>query len=86
MGVIWTMRMRIKRRRAAQGLPPAKDADDLPSQEQDELLSEKECEKLKHEQEKFAESQTWYRPHETATHFAFPIKWALWNTIVSCRR
>ena len=26
--------------------------------------------------------QTWYRPHATATHKAFPITWALWNTVL----
>lgn len=26
--------------------------------------------------------QTWYKPHATATHRAFPITWALWNTVV----
>lgn len=25
--------------------------------------------------------QTWYRPHETPTHRAFPIKLAWWNTV-----
>lgn len=26
--------------------------------------------------------QTWYKPHATETHKAFPMAWALWNTIV----
>ncbi|SPO27038.1 uncharacterized protein UTRI_10499_B [Ustilago trichophora] len=29
----------------------------------------------------FAESQSWYRPHETFTHHAFSISFALWITI-----
>jgi len=59
MSVIWTIRMRMVRRRAARGLPPAKDNDDLPAQLDDhpELLSPAEADKLKHQQDKFAESQ-----------------------------
>lgn len=30
--------------------------------------------KLKHHQEKFAKSHTFYKPHETATHRAFPLR------------
>ena len=48
-----------------------------------QVLSEKEQAELEYQQHKFATSQTWYRPHATATHRAFPIKWALWNTVVS---
>jgi hypothetical protein len=73
-----------------------------------QVLSDKDQETLRYQQEKFARSQvgmratsgpgiwegirsrrqthfaqTWYRPHATATHRAFPMSWALWNTIVS---
>jgi hypothetical protein len=31
----------------------------------------------------FPTEQTWYRPHATETHRAFPISWALWICLVS---
>lgn len=40
------------------------------------LLTLEEEEILQHQQIKFQQSQTWYRPHETATHWAFPLHWA----------
>jgi hypothetical protein len=59
MSVIWTMRMRVLRRRDAKGLPPAEDADDLPAQKDavTALLTPEEAAKLEHNQAKFAESQ-----------------------------
>jgi len=41
------------------------------------VLNDKEQADLHHQQEKFRESQTWYRPHGTETHRAFPINTAL---------
>ncbi|WVQ79534.1 hypothetical protein IAT38_001633 [Cryptococcus sp. DSM 104549] len=86
MGVIWTLKRRVERRRIAQGLPPIEDENDLPDPElvpdYVHVLDEKETAKLRHNQEEFAKSQTWYKAHATATHRAFPIKWALWNTIL----
>ncbi|WRT69393.1 uncharacterized protein IL334_006377 [Kwoniella shivajii] len=86
MSVIWTLKIRDKNLRKKQGLPPIEDSNDLPDPELIKdyvfVLSEKDQKNLRYQQEKFAISQTWYRAHATATHKAFPIKWALWNTIL----
>ncbi|WVF68829.1 hypothetical protein IAT40_003602 [Kwoniella sp. CBS 6097] len=86
MSRIWTLRERSRRLRKKRGLPAIEDLNDLPDPEliKDyvEVLSEKDRKELRYQQEKFAISQTWYRPHATATHRAFPMKWALWNTIL----
>ncbi|ODN78261.1 hypothetical protein L202_03910 [Cryptococcus amylolentus CBS 6039] len=86
MGVIWTLKRRGERRRDKLGLPPIDDPNDLPDPRTIpgyiHVLNEQEYAKLAHHQEKFALSQTWYKPHATATHRAFPIRWALWNTIL----
>lgn len=29
-----------------------------------------------------ADAKTWYRPHATETHYAFPISLGLWNTLL----
>ncbi|ORX38003.1 hypothetical protein BD324DRAFT_413754 [Kockovaella imperatae] len=86
MAKIWHLRVETHKRRKAQGLPPIDDPDDLPDPKEAKdyvsVLSDKEQEELQYQQVKFSKSQTWYRPHATATHTAFPIKWALWNTIL----
>jgi hypothetical protein len=38
------------------------------------VLSETQQAKLQHHQRKFSKSHTFYKPHETATHYAFPLK------------
>ena len=45
------------------------------------VLSPEQQKKLVHHQNKFSKSHSYYRPHETTTHFAFPLK--LLITIVS---
>ncbi|KAK6909033.1 hypothetical protein I203_103043 [Kwoniella mangroviensis CBS 8507] len=86
MSVIWTLKNRDSRLRKKRGLAPIEDENDLPDPELIKdfvfVLSEKDQNNLKYQQEKFAISQTWYRPHATATHKAFPMKFALWNTIL----
>ncbi|KIR34432.1 hypothetical protein I310_02645 [Cryptococcus deuterogattii CA1014] len=86
MSVIWTLKRRAERRREKLDLPPIEDENDLPDPQDIpgyiHVLNEKEAAKLRYHQEKFALSQTWYKPHATATHRAFPIRWALWNTIL----
>lgn len=78
--------MKTRRLRKKQGLPPIEDEDDLPDPltipGYKPVLSEKDQNQLRYQQEKFSQSQTWYRPHATATHRAFPITLALWNTIL----
>ncbi|KAI0030702.1 hypothetical protein K488DRAFT_26420, partial [Vararia minispora EC-137] len=67
--------------RRKQGYPPLFDNDDLPDPQYDpnymHVLSEKEQIDLHYQQIQFMESQTWYRPHGTATHRAFPINYGL---------
>ncbi|KUJ13701.1 uncharacterized protein LY89DRAFT_708878 [Mollisia scopiformis] len=49
---------------------PPEEADD----EQYSVLSEKQQKRLAHHQKKFARSHSFYKPHETYTHFAFPLR------------
>ncbi|GAA94930.1 uncharacterized protein L969DRAFT_83119 [Mixia osmundae IAM 14324] len=42
------------------------------------VLTDKELKSLRYHQNKFAAGQTWYKPHATPTHRAFPLSWALW--------
>ncbi|KZT62126.1 hypothetical protein CALCODRAFT_490298 [Calocera cornea HHB12733] len=84
---------KLRKQRGMQDLP---DENDLPDPEHDILpdaavLPEEQQKALIYQQEKFMKSQTWYRPHETETHRAFPITTALWicllidfNSIFQC--
>lgn len=78
-----TLRLRKER-----GLPPLGDINDLPevsatagdveaqshpAAPEDAVLTEEEQKKLEHHRSKFCKSHTFYRPHETLTHWAFPI-------------
>lgn len=38
------------------------------------VLTEEEQAKLEHHERKFSKSHTFYKPHETETHYAFPLK------------
>ncbi|ETS79443.1 hypothetical protein PFICI_09296 [Pestalotiopsis fici W106-1] len=38
------------------------------------VLTPEQQKKLEHHQNKFAKSHTFYKPHETETHFAFPLR------------
>lgn len=86
MSRIWMLRSRVRKRRAKLGLSEIKDWNDLPDPATVpgyvNVLSEKEQAELEHQQSAFQASQTWYRPHATPTHTAFPMAWALWNTIL----
>ncbi|ORY34992.1 hypothetical protein BCR39DRAFT_515962 [Naematelia encephala] len=86
MVIIWRLQRRTVTLRKAQGLPPIEDPNDLPDPKDAadyvSVLSDKQQEQLRHQQEAFAKSQTWYKPHATETHTAFPISWALWNTLL----
>ncbi|KAF3916301.1 hypothetical protein ABW21_db0203348 [Orbilia brochopaga] len=46
------------------------------------VLTEKQQEKFEHHSMKFAKSHTYYRPHETRTHFAFPVKLLITVTVL----
>lgn len=77
------------RLRREKSLPKLQNENDLPSdrpvsadleaglsEEKHEfsVLTPKQQEKLAYHQGKFAKSHTFYRPHETATHYAFPLR------------
>ncbi|KAF8663414.1 hypothetical protein AX16_000986 [Volvariella volvacea WC 439] len=75
---IWHYKGRTKAFRAKAGLPQLSDVDDLPDPAYDSnyvhVLTEEEQRDLHQQQVKFQHHQTWYRPHGTETHRAFPIK------------
>ncbi|KAJ5378698.1 hypothetical protein N7509_011817 [Penicillium cosmopolitanum] len=69
--------------RGKRQLPNLKDKNDLPSQrekdvDEDEheysVLDARQQLRLMHHQNKFAKSHTFYKPHETFTHHAFPLR------------
>ncbi|THH07076.1 hypothetical protein EW146_g9425 [Bondarzewia mesenterica] len=78
---IWYYKRRTRILRKQTGLPELYDPDDLPDPMYDEnfvhVLKEHEQADLHYQQRKFMRSQTWYRPHGTETHRAFPINKAL---------
>ncbi|KII95087.1 hypothetical protein PLICRDRAFT_33917 [Plicaturopsis crispa FD-325 SS-3] len=78
---IWHYKRRTRSLRAKAGLPQLYDEDDLPDPAYDpsyvHVLSEAEQRDLHHQQVRFQKHQTWYRPHGTETHRAFPINTAL---------
>jgi hypothetical protein len=74
------------RLRREQTLPKLENENDLPSAAQKEVdleaaekgkfsvLTPTQQRKLIHHQTKFAKSHTFYKPHETTTHYAFPLR------------
>ncbi|EGO02180.1 hypothetical protein SERLA73DRAFT_86408 [Serpula lacrymans var. lacrymans S7.3] len=78
---IWNYKRKTRILREKAGLPQLYDPDDLPDPIYDpnyvHVLTEKQQQDLHYQQERFRESQTWYRPHGTETHRAFPINTAL---------
>ncbi|KAG6821618.1 hypothetical protein H0H93_000127 [Arthromyces matolae] len=76
---IWHYKRKTRRLRLKAGLPLLYDEDDLPDPKYDSnyvrVLTETEEKFLYRQQRKFRYSQTWYRPHGTITHRAFPIKY-----------
>ncbi|KAI1779584.1 hypothetical protein F4818DRAFT_145323 [Hypoxylon cercidicola] len=80
-------RLTWKRRRELH-MAKLRDKNDLPTNAdleaaRDELsvLTPQQQAKLVHHQTKFAKSHTFYKPHETRTHYAFPLNWLV--TIVT---
>jgi hypothetical protein len=74
--------------RRKKNLPKLHDQNDLPGKQEREadteaqkpeesefsVLTAKQQQKLIHHQAKFSKSHSFYKPHETATHFAFPLR------------
>ncbi|CAE6435294.1 unnamed protein product [Rhizoctonia solani] len=92
---IWHYRQVTRRLRRNAQLPALVDGNDLPDPIYNpnyvRVLSARQQEDLHYQQQKFMASQTWYRPHETETHKAFPIKTALFiclyidfNSVFQC--
>ncbi|CAE6451595.1 unnamed protein product [Rhizoctonia solani] len=92
---IWHYRQVTRRLRRKAKLPALIDGNDLPDPVYNpnyvHVLSDRQQEDLHYQQQKFMASQTWYRPHETETHKAFPIKTALFiclyidfNSVFQC--
>ncbi|KAL5637135.1 hypothetical protein ACGC1H_000949 [Rhizoctonia solani] len=92
---IWHYRQVTRRLRRQAKLPALIDGNDLPDPTYNpnyvHVLSERQQKDLHYQQQKFMASQTWYRPHETETHKAFPIKTALFiclyidfNSVFQC--
>ncbi|KAF8592432.1 hypothetical protein K439DRAFT_1378530 [Ramaria rubella] len=75
--LVWKMKRKSARLRRRAGLPELYDEDDLPDPQYDtnfvHVLTDDQQRELHHQQKEFAKSQTWYRPHGTETHRAFPI-------------
>ncbi|KAI0407302.1 hypothetical protein F4802DRAFT_49548 [Xylaria palmicola] len=68
----WKLRKQLR-------MAKLRDKNDLPTDPELEaardevsVLTEEEQDRLVHHQNKFARSHTFYRPHETKTHYAFP--------------
>ncbi|TFY59690.1 hypothetical protein EVJ58_g5638 [Rhodofomes roseus] len=76
---IWWYKRKTEKLRCAAGLPELYDPNDLPDPHYDAnfvpVLTEEEQVDLHYQQHKFMLSQTWYRPHGTQTHRAFPIEY-----------
>jgi len=72
------------RLRREKSLPELANNSDLPAVQPSEVtdiekqefsvLSPEQVKKLQHHQKKFARSHSFYKPHETATHYAFPLR------------
>ncbi|KIK68038.1 hypothetical protein GYMLUDRAFT_36853 [Collybiopsis luxurians FD-317 M1] len=81
IGKIYSYKRRTRELRRKAGLPQLFDEDDLPDPIYDpnyvHVLTDEEQRDLHRQQTKFHHSQTWYRPHGTETHRAFPIGHAL---------
>ncbi|KAI0269105.1 hypothetical protein BC834DRAFT_1039699 [Gloeopeniophorella convolvens] len=84
---IWYYKRLTRKLRRKAGLPELYDNDDLPDPIFDpnyvHVLTDKQQYELHHQQKKFMKSQTWYRPHGTETHRAFPINTALWICLLN---
>lgn len=61
-------------RNAPFGAPRTTDMEDPEKQWEFTVLTPKQQEKLEHHQSKFCKSHSFYKPHETETHYAFPLR------------
>ncbi|KIO32803.1 hypothetical protein M407DRAFT_66291 [Tulasnella calospora MUT 4182] len=81
IGKIWYYKRLTRQLRKKAGLPELADEDDLPDPAYNpdyvHVLTDEQQDELHYQQLKFQQSQTWYRPHATETHRAFPINTGL---------
>ncbi|KAG8925645.1 hypothetical protein FRC01_009883 [Tulasnella sp. 417] len=81
IGKIWYYKRLTRRLRRKAGLEELVDEDDLPdpyyNPDYVHVLTDEQQDELHYQQLKFQQSQTWYRPHATETHRAFPINTGL---------
>ncbi|KAH9938207.1 uncharacterized protein B0H18DRAFT_866440 [Fomitopsis serialis] len=85
VGKIWWYKRKTEKLRYAAGLPELYDPNDLPDPQYDAnfvpvLTEEEQIDCIIVSQHMFMQSQTWYRPHGTQTHRAFPVDTAVWIT------
>ncbi|KZT74331.1 hypothetical protein DAEQUDRAFT_660489 [Daedalea quercina L-15889] len=84
---IWWYKRKTEKLRCAAGLPELYDPNDLSDPLYDAnyvpVLTEEEQIDLHYQQHMFMQSQTWYRPHGTQTHRAFPVDTAVWITVMN---
>lgn len=59
------------------GRPDKETPDDAFDRHEVSVLNQKQQERLVHHQNKMAKSHTFYKPHETETHHAFPISFLI---------
>ncbi|KAF1839595.1 hypothetical protein BDW02DRAFT_538909 [Decorospora gaudefroyi] len=57
--------------------PRTTDPEDPEKQWEFTVLTPKQQEKLEHHQNKFCKSHSFYKPHETETHYAFPLRFLI---------
>lgn len=81
IGKIWYYKRLTRQLRRKAGLEELVDEDDLPDPAYNpdyvHVLTDEQQDELHYQQLKFQQSQTWYRPHATETHRAFPINTGL---------
>ncbi|KAG9045231.1 hypothetical protein FS837_006792 [Tulasnella sp. UAMH 9824] len=81
IGKIWYFKRLTRQLRKKAGLEELVDEDDLPdpmyNPDYVHVLTDEQQDELHYQQLKFQQSQTWYRPHATETHRAFPINTGL---------
>lgn len=63
-----------RRRQSLVDVEPGENQDDLEEKQEYTVLSRRQQKRLQYHQSKFSKSHTFYKPHETSTHHAFPLR------------
>ncbi|KIJ70056.1 hypothetical protein HYDPIDRAFT_121420 [Hydnomerulius pinastri MD-312] len=80
---IWRYHRRVRQLQGSVVLPTSSNLGPCGDPKDAGFLSEAELQDLRHQQEQFRKSQTWYRPYDTDTHKAFPNNMALWICLLN---